>query len=82
MPRWLCDENGNQVTPSVDGITIHHEDPTEYARKRFTTRREGLDVIWEPIKDPSLYWKYPTDPDYFDPPAKTEDKMGGCVDHE
>lgn len=75
MPRWLCDANGNQVTPSVEGQPIYHGNPKEYALKRFTTRREGLSVIWEPIKDPSLYWKNPEDPDYFDVPAKTGDEM-------
>lgn len=66
MPRWLCDENGKQVTPSIDGQPIEEGDAAENNYRRFTRTRDGLHLVFQPIQDPSLYWKMPGDPEYFE----------------
>ena len=58
--------NGKQVTPSIDGQPIEEGDPAENNFRRFTRTRDGLNLIFQPIQDPSLYWKMPGDPDYFE----------------
>jgi hypothetical protein len=67
VPRWLCDENGVQVTPSIEGQPIEDGDITELNRKRYMKTRVGLDVVYDPVMDRKLWWKMPDDPDYMMP---------------
>lgn len=65
VPPWLCDENGNQVTPSVEGQPVEEGDPEEENSKRFAKTRHGLHLMYEPVMDPKLYWKMPNEQSYF-----------------
>jgi hypothetical protein len=76
LPRWLFDENGNQVTPSVEGQPIEEGSPRENNLRRFKKTRVGLHVVYERVNDPALYWKMPDDPDYFQVSEKKEDMNG------
>jgi hypothetical protein len=67
VPRWLCDENGVQVTPSIEGQPIEDGDITELNRKRYKKTRVSLDVVYDPVMDRKLWWKMPDDPDYMIP---------------
>jgi hypothetical protein len=67
VPRWLCDENGVQVTPSIEGQPIEDGDIAELNRKRYKKTRVGLDVVYDPVMDRKLWWKMPDDPDYMMP---------------
>lgn len=67
VPRWLCDENGVQVTPSIEGQPIEDGDITELNRKRYKKTRVSLDVVYDPVMDRKLWWKMPDDPDYMMP---------------
>jgi hypothetical protein len=46
---WLFDENGKQVTPSIDGLPLEDGHPTDNNAKRFMKKREGLYVVMVPV---------------------------------
>jgi hypothetical protein len=46
---WLHDENGRQVTPSVENQPIEDGNPKKNNAQRFERKVLGLDVIFDPV---------------------------------
>ncbi len=61
IPNWLCDENGVQVTPSVEGQKVEKGNAKLNNAKRFRKKRQGIYMVLEPVANSHDYKKAQVD---------------------